>query len=58
MAPTKTAHIRIVKHYSDIYQAMLDELPNDLWIELHARVKKRLRWAWDIRQCTSFKVVE
>lgn len=56
--PTKTPYIRLIQHYSEIYEAMLDELPNDLWIELHERVMKRMRWAWDIRQCTSFKVVD
>ena len=58
MAPTKTANISLIDHYTDIYKAMLDELPPHVWLELYDIIKPCHYYAFELQECTSFKVVE
>ena len=58
MAPTKNAHIRLIDHYTDIFKAMLDELPPHVWLEVYDIIKSRHYYAYELQECTSFKVVE
>ena len=58
MAPTKSAHMRLIYEPIDVYKAMLDELPVNVWLELFDQVQKKTAWAFELEQCTSFKAVE
>ena len=46
MAPTKIAKITVVQHPEDIWMAMLDLLPVDVWNELFREVAKTHYWRY------------